>query len=79
MGSKYPPGFYDEDKLKAVEGAFRDVWDSLATSNPSQNTDRDGLRVAVIHRLLDLVEQGVTDPDELRFLTLSHFTAQPRT
>jgi hypothetical protein len=26
MGSRYPPGFYDEDTLKAVEGAFRDVW-----------------------------------------------------
>lgn len=35
MGSRYPPGFYDEDVLQAVEGAFRDIWDNLATSNPS--------------------------------------------
>jgi hypothetical protein len=77
MGSKYPPGFYDEEILKAVEGAFRDIWDNL-TSDPSQNTDRDGLRVAVVHWLLDLIEQGVSDPNDLRVLTLSHFTSQPR-
>lgn len=78
MGSRYPPGFYDEDVLKAIEGAFRDIWDNLTTSNPSQNTDREGLRVAVIHRLLGLVEEGITDPEDLRVLTLRHFTAQPR-
>jgi hypothetical protein len=74
MGSTYPPGFYDEETLKAVEGAFHDIWDKLATSH----RDLDGLRVAVIDQLLGLVGQGITDPDSLRTLTLSHFTAQPR-
>ena len=78
MGSRYPPGFYDENALKAIEGAFREIWDNLAASNPSQGADREGLKVAVIDRLLGLVEQGITDPEDLRMLTLSHFSDQPR-
>ena len=78
MGSQYPPGFYDDNTLRVIEGAFREVWHSLAASNPNQDTDRQGLKVAVIDRLLGLVEQGITDPEDLRALTLSHFTDQPR-
>ena len=78
MGSRYPSG--NEDTIRAVEDAFRDIWDELVTSNPNQNADPEGLRVAVIHVLLDLIEEeGVTDPKDLRVLTLNHFSAPPRT
>ena len=79
MGSRHPPGFYDEDTLKVIEGAFRDVWDRLATSNPRQDTDVDGLRVAVIDQLLGLVGQGITDPLDLREVVLRHFTHRSST
>jgi hypothetical protein len=62
MASSYPSGFYDEDALKVIEGVFRDVWDTLATSNASLDINRDGLKVAVIDQLLGLVGQGITDP-----------------
>jgi hypothetical protein len=77
MGSRYPPG--NKETIKAVEGAFRDIWNELVINNPNQNTDPEGLRVAVIHVLLDLIDEGVTDPNDLRVATLSHFSAQPRT
>jgi hypothetical protein len=77
VGSRYPPG--NEDTIKAVEGAFRDIWDTLVASQPDRNTDPESLRVAVTHVLLDFIEEGVADPNELRVLTLRHFSAQPRT
>jgi hypothetical protein len=42
---------------------------------PSPNCDNNALRTAIVQRLLDLVEQGITDPNELRNATLSHFDA----
>jgi hypothetical protein len=71
VGSRYPPG--NEDTIKAVEAAFRDVWDTLVTNQPSPNADPEGLRVAVIHVLLDLIEEGVTDPNDLRVLRCAIF------
>jgi hypothetical protein len=73
MGSQYPPGSYDQDTLKAIEGVFRDVWDHLPTSNPSHDTDREGLKVAIIDQLLGLVEQGITDPLAMREVVLRVF------
>ena len=77
MGSRYPPGFYDDETLKAIEGTFHEVCEALSRTEPSFGCDNDGLRVAVVQQLLKLVEQGVTSPEELRTLTVGHFTAQP--
>ncbi len=77
MGSKYPPGFYSEKTLLTVEEVFREVWNTLEENDP-QVANNSGLRIAVIDRLLTLLEEGVRDPDELRTLTLGHFNAEPR-
>jgi hypothetical protein len=74
MGSRYPPAYYSEKTLKALEDAFLEVLATLAANDPHWIANNAGLRVAVIHRLLELVEDGFTDPEELRTLTLSHFT-----
>jgi hypothetical protein len=76
MASKDPPAFYSEKTLTAVEDVFREVWDTL-TANEPHAANNAGLRVAVIHRLLEFIDEGVRDPDELRTLTLSHFSTQP--
>ena len=76
MGSMYPSRSRDEETVKTVEGAFREIWAELILSNPTRPPDRDKLRVAVIHELLELIEEGVTDPTELKLQTLSRFTAQ---
>jgi hypothetical protein len=77
MGSRYPPAYYSEKTLKGLEDAFLEVLATLAANDPHRITDNAGIRVAVIHRLLELVEGGVTDPEELRTLALRHFTIQP--
>jgi hypothetical protein len=73
MGSQYPPGFYDDEKLAAVESAFRDIWKAFAMEGRASN---EGLRVAVIHTLLKLVDEGTTRPDQLRATVLMEFGPQ---
>jgi hypothetical protein len=74
MASRHPPGFYDDETLKTLEGTFREVCDTLAGTKLALGCDNDGLRVAIVQQLLKFVEQGVTDPKELRALALSHFS-----
>jgi hypothetical protein len=59
MGSKSPPASYSEKTLTSVEDVFHVA-------------DNAGLRVAVIHRLLELVDEGVRDSDNSEF-----FNTQP--
>jgi hypothetical protein len=77
MVSKYPPALYSERTLRAVESAFKEVWATLSANDPQRVAENTELRVAVINRLLDLLEKGVRDPDELRTRTLSHFCHPP--
>ena len=75
MGSLHHPVFYDEKSVAVVEGVLRDGWESLAGTTADQRAGGE-LRTAVVNRLLDLLEQGITDPDELRVATLTHFNVQ---
>jgi hypothetical protein len=72
MGSKYPRRHLDERGLKLVEGVYRNVWPRLGKISFDQ-PDYEAFRMEVINRILNLVRQGVTDPDELRTDTMSHF------
>jgi hypothetical protein len=74
MGSRYPHGFYDDQRLAVLETAFRDVWKTLAMKSPLRNPEPDeGLRTAIVQRLLGLVEAGITQPEELRARALVEF------
>ena len=73
MGSQYPPGVYDNEKLTAVESAFRDVWHALALDDHASN---EGLRIAIVQTLLSLVAEGKTRPDQLRATVLMEFGPQ---
>ena len=71
MGSKYPPGSYDEATLSIVDDAFRNVWKAVATSDPFRDTEKDDeLRSTIILKMVNLVRAGVTCPDELQVQTL---------
>jgi hypothetical protein len=72
MGLRYPRRHLDERGLKLVEGVFGNVWPRLGKISPDQ-PDYEAFRMAVINQILNLVGQGVTDPDELRTGTMSHF------
>jgi hypothetical protein len=56
-GIQIPPSLLQRETLKAVEDAFQEVLDTLA-NDPHWIANNAGLRVAVIHRLLELVEDG---------------------
>ncbi len=69
----------DEQSLRAIEGTYREVCEELSKSQPLNGCDYDSLRTVIVHRLLKLVEQGITDPIELRSSTLSYFVGQHET
>ena len=78
MGSQFPPGYYDATVLKAVEGAFHEVCDTLAR-DPRWESKNQELRTDVVQQLLNLVGQGITDPLDLREVVLRHFAHRTST
>lgn len=74
MGSRYPPGFYDEHALRMIEDVFHQICEQLARISLSEGCDNDALKVALVQQLLKSVEEGITDPTELQRVTLSRFT-----
>jgi hypothetical protein len=69
---------YSDATLFALEQAMRDVWEVLKAHAPHSYWDKDpGLQNALAEMLLDLVDSGVTDPQELRSRTLENFNFKP--
>jgi hypothetical protein len=72
MGSKYPPGFYDDEAVTALTQAFREVWTTIMTDDPSKARVRDEqLRQAIVQTMMELAAEGVVNVDELRDRTLA--------
>ena len=76
MGSQYPPGYYDEQSLRTIEVTLREVCEELEKRHPIEGCENGGLRIAIVQRLLKLVEEGISDPAELRTTILSYFEGQ---
>jgi hypothetical protein len=69
---------YSDTTLFALEQAMRDVWVVLKAHAPCSDWDKDpGLQNALAGMLLDLVDSGVTDPQELRSKALENFNFKP--
>jgi hypothetical protein len=64
MGPQFPPGSYDEAMLSNLERAFNEVCVQLKVTP----VDADSRFIA--QKLMDLAAVGITDPEELRALTL---------
>jgi hypothetical protein len=68
---------YDPKTLAVMEKAFQAIWQVLRTDDPFRDYAVDSeLRVAIGHKLMELVANGVTDPVRLGYLTLKSL---PRT
>jgi hypothetical protein len=79
MASKYPPGYYDEEKLCALESAYRQVWKTISMEKSLRDpVAEDRLRKDVIDRLMNLVSQGITNADQLRARTLMELGSELR-
>ena len=69
---------YDEETLIALEQAIRDIQQVLKARDPSHDWDRDSeFQQGLALTLLNLVDAGVTDPQELCRRALTKFDLKP--
>ena len=62
---------YDPKTLAVMDQAFAAIWRALRADDPFRDYANDSeLRIAIGHKLMNLVADGVTDPNRLRQLTL---------
>jgi hypothetical protein len=65
------PDIYDPKTLAVMDQAFAAIWNVLRADDPFRDYANDSeLRLAIGHKLMDLVANGVTDPVRLRKLTV---------
>jgi hypothetical protein len=66
-----PPGRFQPAIVAAVEQAFEAVWATLCSNDPSRDRTDDPERMAALSQTIAaLALEGITDPAELRRLTL---------
>ena len=62
---------YDPKTLAVMDQAFAAIWNVLRADDPFRDYANDSeLRIAIGHKLMQLVANGVTDPVRLGYLTL---------
>ena len=63
--------FYTPKTLAVMDQAFAAIWNVLKADDPFRDYANDSeLRIAIGKTLLNLVADGVTDPNRLRRLTV---------
>jgi hypothetical protein len=73
VGSVNHPKFYDDAAMASIKAAFHDVWEILQAHNDLYGEDSAGeLKAAIIRRLIDLVADGTTNPEELKAKVLKN-------
>jgi hypothetical protein len=72
MTSENPrPEIYDPKTLAVMDLAFAAIWNILRADDPFRDYANDSeLRIAIGHKLMELVANGVTEPVRLGYLTL---------
>ena len=72
MTSRTPRiNLYAPKTLAVMDQAFAAIWNVLRADNPFRDYANDSeLRIAIGHKLMNLVADGVTDPSRLRDLTV---------
>ena len=62
---------FDPKTLAVMDQAFAVIWNVLRANDPFRDYANDSeLRIAIGHKLMNLVADGVTDPSRLRRLTV---------
>ena len=72
MTSQNPQSdIFDPKTLVVMDQAFAAIWTVLRADDPFRNYANDSeLRIAIGHKLMNLVSDGVNDPSRLRQLTV---------
>ena len=62
---------YDPKTLAVMDQAFAAIWNVLRANDPFRDyANESELRIAIGHKLMNLVADGVTDASRLRRLTV---------
>jgi hypothetical protein len=65
------PEIYDPKTLAVMNQAFAAIWNVIRADDPFRDYANDSeLRIAIGHKLMELVANGVTDLVRLGYLTL---------
>ena len=65
------PEIYDPKTLAVMNQAFAAIWNVIRADDPFRDYANDSeLRIAIGHKLMELVANGVADPVRLGYLTL---------
>ena len=72
MASENPrPEIYDPKTLAVMDQAFHAIWNIVRADDPFRDYANDSeLRIAIGHKLMELVANGETHPVRLGYLTL---------
>ena len=63
------PEIYDPKTLAVMNQAFAAIWNVIRADDPFRDYANDSeLRIAIGHKLMELVANGVTDPVRLGYL-----------
>ena len=66
---------YDPKTLAVMDHAFAAIWNQVRADDPFRDYANDSeLRIAIGKTLLNLVADGVTDPNRLRRLTVENLS-----
>jgi hypothetical protein len=78
MASQNPrTDIYEPKTLAAMDKAFSAIWNILRMDDPFRDYANDSeLRIAIGHKLMELVANGETDPVRLGYLTLKSLPRQ---
>ena len=78
MTSEIPrPDIYDPTTLAVMDQAFAAIWYDVRADDPFRDYANDSeLRIAIGHKLMELVANGVNDPIRLGYLTLKSLPRQ---
>jgi len=73
MASVNHHSFYDPAAMASLKAAFRDVWAELrAQATFPVALSETELKAAIIRRLMELVADGTTNPEELKAQVLGN-------
>ena len=64
------PEIYDPKTLAVMNQAFAAIWNVIRADDPFRDYANDSeLRIAIGHKLMELVANGATDPVRLGYFT----------
>jgi hypothetical protein len=79
VGSVNHPKLYDPAAMASIKAAFSDIWNTLQAQDAIHGEESAAeLKAAIIRRLIGLVADGTTSPEELKAKILTKLNPPAR-